>query len=89
MTGKLYWIATNAMVTKPSGDRVNVGYIVKVPFASVDEFVDALRAEGLMTVERVDPRVMGRQREITTRYRIGLAASAVASVTPYTEPLYG
>ena len=86
--GALYWITTNAMVTKRSGDRVNVGFAVRAPFEDVDQFINALNSGRLLSVERIETRALfNGGRELVTATPFGLSAAAVASIAPFTGTL--
>lgn len=77
-SNKVFWVATNAMTTLRSGDRVNVGYPVRAPYDDVEAFVQALNRGGLITVERVDKKKT-----------IALSAGAVASISLYEGATWG
>lgn len=84
----LYWITTHAMITKRSGDRVNVGFAIRAPFADVDQFISALNSGRLLSVERIETRTLangGREQISATPF--GLSAAAVASIAPFTGTL--
>lgn len=82
---KLFWVTTHALVTRPSGDRMNIGFIVRAPYGSVDEFVTALQREPIIRVERIDTKKDEKGRRFETgRSVMGLTAGAVATLASYT-----
>ena len=80
----LFWVTTNAMITKKSGDRTNVGFIVRAPYADVFSLIGALNSGRIVPVERLETRAVAiNVRRIIDSSSYGLAATGVSSIALY------
>ena len=86
----LFWLTTHAMITKRSGDRTNVAFVIRAPHRDVPALLDELNAGRIVLVEKLETRATDAGRRcIMAARQMGLAASAVASLEHFNGELDG